>query len=320
MQDFELRPMGIGEIIDRTFKIYRSNFVGILLFSLLIGGAVNLVVSLLTMGSAAQASSAATAALNALQSGQSLEWVMRDFYGYTQAAVGGSALWANLAAILITPFVTGSITYIALATCHGEHEEGTGWLARVKGMYWKLIGTNLANGLLVFGIYLAVLLLLFFAVLNPMRSVLYGVSSFGVFLVAIVVFCGAIFLSAYYNLLYAVAVQEQRFGFRPIKRTFSLLTRKFWKVLGTMLLLGLLVGLLELAFGAVLAILPPLLVSVVKSVTDALIAPITVIAGALLYLDIRMTTEGYDLELRNAAFAEGAQAPQEEPPSETYYV
>ena len=100
-----------------------------------------------------------------------------------------------------------------------------------------------------------------------------------------------------------------------IGRSWALTCGSFWRVLGILVLAGLITGIvngmlsfgLGLIFGVVALGLPaaqPLvtaLTMLLTSVLSAFVLPFTAAVTALTYIDLRMRTEGLDVELRQAA-------------------
>jgi hypothetical protein len=109
-----------------------------------------------------------------------------------------------------------------------------------------------------------------------------------------------------------------------LARSARLVRRSFWRVLGIMLLTTLLVGFLsgvisvpfalgsmaigfaqETPYGSFWLTLLQLLVSQIGSVlSGAVLYPLTAAVTALLYIDLRMRTEGLDIELMRATGSE----------------
>jgi len=94
---------------------------------------------------------------------------------------------------------------------------------------------------------------------------------------------------------------------RALGRSFLLVRGEWWRTLGILFLLELLIGILGAALGGVFSILftvvPGLslgarqvLSQVASSLVTAAISPIPALTITLLYFDMRVRKEGYDLE------------------------
>jgi len=108
--------------------------------------------------------------------------------------------------------------------------------------------------------------------------------------------------------------------FGALRRSWRLVRRSFWRVLGIMfltaLLVGILSGVISFPFAVISSLLGllqdrpyesfpltlvQLLVSQIGSViSGAILYPLTAAVTALLYIDLRMRTEGLDVELMRA--------------------
>ena len=100
-----------------------------------------------------------------------------------------------------------------------------------------------------------------------------------------------------------------------IRRSWTLTRGSFWRVLGALVLMGLIAWLVAGAIGivagvgaGVVTVLQPGSATVAASVVmlastlaTALVMPFTASVAALIYIDLRMRKEGLDIELRRAA-------------------
>ena len=302
-----LRPMGIGTILDRTFKIYRQNFKDMLFFSLLIGSTVTLLVSLFNAGTSMSAGDMLLSPLSGLiDNGFSINAV-DDLLAMQGALAGGllSSIANFIIAVFITPLVSGGISLITLSASLEDGEKN--FFKRIKPIWMKLVLTQLAAG--VAFILAAIVFLILMGVINiPVMLLSYGSFSgpSAIMIVSIVLFALIYLLFivavyAFYCLIFPVAVHENKFGFSAVGRTFSLFRRRFWKSTWLSVLSILMVGALELIALIILAFVPLIVSTAMSTIFMALLTPVTAIAFTLLYLDIRITKEGYDLELRAAS-------------------
>ena len=299
---FNLKPMSVGGILDLAFKIYRGNFVAIILYSLLIGGVSSLVVSLLNAGPSLFAPSTL---FSILAQGGSSEQLLYALSQYANTGGGMLASIANMAvSVLVTPFVTGGIIIIALGACYGERYDRSNALKSVKGMGGKLIGTNLALSVCLLGVLIVFIIVIFFVgtvAIGAGASLILFVVMWLMLIVALITVIMP--LSAFY---FPVAIHEQRFGFRAFSRSIRLFFSKFWRSLGVTLLSGIIVSVLQWAVGAVLAFLPNIFYVIGTTLLNSLLTPVTLIVMVVLYLDVRMRTEGLDLEIQAAGLDDAA--------------
>ena len=292
--------MSISGIIDQTFKLYRSNFKDIILFSLLIGGTASLIAALFQLGT--NAASMETL-FGSMLNGQSL---LDGLAIYSVA--GSSNLFASMlslvSSLFVTPFVYGGITSITLDFTHGASDGAQ--LPKNLPRYGKYLGTWLA--MVVVMILLIIILIIILSIIIAIR--IYAV----VILVWIVAIVAFLVFSMIFVFAYPVAIQENRYGFAWFGRARKLFGRKKAKTIGLVLLTGILVYALTLVVESVFTLfLPPLFSAITNVLISSLLMPVPIIAWTLLYLDIRITTEGYDLEIRVASMNDelGLNAPAE---------
>jgi len=283
MNGFSMKPMGVIGIIDQTIKLYRSNFKAIIMFALLIGGTANLIIALIQLETGI---SLLESPLQNIAMGQSIFDTLANSYVAAQPNFLSSLL-TMVTTVFITPFVMGGITFIALAVSHGTMDDS--YMSRIGPKYGKFLGTFLAIGIIVIPLIIAgVIIAIMFS-----STGMIGVVT--IFLVAVVLMLAYIGLFVF---AFPVAIQEDRYGFTWLPRAWSLFIRKIGKTIGLVLLTILFVGVIQLILHTLFALFPPLISTVGNVIITALLTPISYIAYTLLYLDIRMTAEGYDLEIR----------------------
>lgn len=305
MQENSLRPMDIGSIIDRTFRLYRNNFSAIILFALLIGGTANLIIALTRLGAGAfQTDSVFGALYSGIMNGESASDILSNMPAAHQSGLPIlSSFLSVLVYVFVSPLVTGGVVLITLSACNVRNGENGGYFSQVKKIYPKLIGTQLAM--------FVVLVLFVIALMIPMVIILvavaFGASDYTfiyittVIVVSLLAILAFVFFIPYFVMIFPVAIHENKFGFKPVGRTWKLFRKRFWKSIGVVLLTSVIVSALSMVVGTVVAFFPAFLNVLLSTAVTALLTPVSTIAVTLLYLDIRMTVEGYDLELRSAA-------------------
>lgn len=310
MQETSLRPMDIGSIIDRTFKLYRNNFAAMILFTLLIGGTASFIISLLSLGSSAfQTNSLFGDIYSGLMNGEPIDNILSDFQGSSSAAQSVissmvAGLLSLLVSVFITPFVHGGVILVTLDVCHGRQEKSRAWFSKTLKLYWKMVGTQFAAFVValifIIALMIPVVILLVVTIIgsNYDSGILYAVI---LIILVIVIMLAMLFSLPYFALIFPVAIHEDKFGFKAMGRTWQLFRRRFWKSIGLVLLVAVIVSVLSSVIELITVLFPPLISTISSVVVNALLTPVSAIAVTLLYLDIRMTVEGYDLELRSAA-------------------
>jgi len=293
MYNFDMKPMSVSGIIDQTFKLYRGNFKAFILFALLIGGTANLIVALIQLGPGVVVLEAPVARI---VNGQSLS----DVFGLLGAYAGAgqpnllASLLSLAAAVFIQPMVIGGINFIALSAAHGTAE--VRYLPQVWSRYGKLLGTFLAIFVLLIPI-IAIFVIIFYI----------GFISGGIgakIIVSVAMIIAVLMLMSISAFAFPVAIQEERYGFSWLSRAMRLFWYKKGKTIGLLLLTALLVQVLSFILRLIFSLLPPLFSTVGTILVTSLLQPVSIIAMTLLYLDIRIRAEGYDLEIRLAAMQE----------------
>ena len=296
-----LRSMSISAIIDRTFRLYRQNFKDIILFSLFIGGTASLVTMLLNVGITMSAGDILFNPLLDIIDGTDLIDSLSYLAGLQSALTSGIfyTLISIITGLFVYPIVYGGLSMVTLSAVFEEEEKN--FFRRVMSMYWKLFYTQFASGVMVILLSIALIILIAIIII-PITLISAGGSFTGAMIFAVililVVSIAFIALFTFFLLVFPVAVHEQTFGFKAVGRAWSLFRRRFWKSFGLLVLSTLIVSVLSAIISSITSFLPLIVGSVTSTVLTAFLTPVITIAFALLYVDIRITVEGYDLELR----------------------
>jgi hypothetical protein len=206
--------------------------------------------------------------------------------------------------LLVLPFLAGAISQVVGASYLGE-ELGPGpALARTLRRAWALFASWVVVHVLELGALLALPVIgVVLAVLveGPLRAV------FVVFAV-VTVLAGIPAALGVMALSVAVApaiVVEELGPIQGVRRSWSLLRRRFWPVLG----IALLAGLISNVLGQVLGVVPTfaglivglewgwILVAIGAILTALVTTPIVAIVATLQYFDARIRFEGFDLQV-----------------------
>lgn len=306
-----LRPMTVGDILDQSFTIYRQSFVTLvgivaiihvpLLVLQLIGG--------LLFGTQLTDLFGARGATPALTTTQ------------TAAILIGAALFvvAAIATGIASIFQTGALAVVVSERFLGNTITVRDAYARALRRWPSLLAMILILGafnLAFFAVFFVPFFLLIFAgVLGSAAGGSGAGAAAGAMLslfVCIVCLAYPLLLVGYYavntRLTFATQtiVLEHLGGVDGLRRSWNLVRGSFWRVLGINFVLGLLVGLIAqgpsfaISIGANL--LPWPMVGFVlniaaQSIIQILILPIEFAALTLLYYDLRIRKEGFDLQL-----------------------
>ena len=316
---FGLRPKSIAAILDNTFRLYRRNFAAICLFGLLIGGLGQLITQLIQIllvgGTPVTEYQNLLSAYGNMLSGYGNPYfgnfgaVYQDF----GAILGASTIMMLLNMIVnifVTSFVIGGIVGIAAGYAHGNTAKPAVWFGSAGRRYGRLTLTGFAR-LLFNGISYAALsigALIIFAVVFLAAFYSLAISVIGMLAVILAV----VVLASWPELFFPVAIVENKYGFQGIGRAFSLFFKNFWRMSGLLILVWLITLIINLPLSLIPTILPllgltdPGLISagvywgsvILSVLVGALTTPVLPIATTLIYLDIRVRREGYDIALK----------------------
>jgi len=305
----ELRPLSLGELLDRTFSSYRQHFwsfVGIMAIPQLILVALQLMQQTLLRPfmTARSAIGAFNVTLIAGMVGGSL--IVMALYGLVYSAALGATTLA------VSEFYLGRS--ITIGQAYG----------RLRGRFWKLIATmtlQVLCGLGLFAVPVAIFAMMI--AVMPHRNegtatvvivgVIFALASIGAGIAAVM-------LALRLALSVPALVLENVSPVDAIKRSFKL-TKGYT---GRIFVIGLLVGLIAM-IAVVVFQMPFIIATILVAVKHGVVAfwltsamtvsqgigvtlsaPLGLIAMALAYYDTRVRNEGLDLQLMMSALGESA--------------
>ncbi len=289
MEAPQLRPLGVGDIVDRVFALYRSrpllylaaSAVPYLVFVLVIAG-VTLALAARFLGLADFA--------NAIAVG-----------GTPDPAVFVSAIGTFFVFILFV--VVAAVVILSLQTTALVHAMSARYLGRQI-----TLGETLRAGLRASPRVIATGLLIFVGIVAmwtalALLMVLYQQAWF-VALAALGGLTGTFFILASTLVAPVVATLEGVGPIGAIRRSFSLAKGNRWRILGLQLLLLVINGVISAVVSAVFittiisdAGLRAAAQQVVNAVTTIAWAPVEWGTFAILYYDLRVRREAFDLQL-----------------------
>jgi hypothetical protein len=268
-----LRPLPVGELLDETFKLYRRHFnviAGVAIVVIL----PNLLLTLLSGSYKANTFSYLQQVLQNLNDPTALQAIQNRQTQFT-----GSPLYlASFPIALILLPITGGALFRATTSLAAGNVEtiGSVLLGTVK-RYFAIAGIGILTVLVVLGC------------------------------VAIVTIPIVLWVLIRWAVAMPALFAE---GVGPVKavgRSWSLTRANWWRTLGILLLVSIMVSLIQAALGAlftgIAAVIPGLsddiragLVTTVSTLISALVGALSPIAITLLYLDLRVRKEGLDLD------------------------
>ncbi|GAA3830373.1 hypothetical protein GCM10022226_59030 [Sphaerisporangium flaviroseum] len=308
-----LRPLALGDILDGTIKLIRSNPKATLGLSAIAAAIGTLP---LAIGQAVYYRSMGDLLANpsALESGSEVP------VGGLVAQLGGALLSLIIQFFLVT-VLTGILTRVlGRSVFGGRITVGEAWRL-TRSRLPALFGLALLTGLIALApLAVAVALVVGLYAAGAGVGALVGVS----LLLALAYLAYALFISTHLALAAPAVVLERRGVIDSMRRSWSLVRGSFWRVLGILLLTQIMVGFL----GGILSV-PINIVSVVVifagqgslaatvittilftlgGILSSMITyPIQAGVNGLLYTDRRMRAEAFDLVLQTAAIEQQRQ-------------
>ncbi|WP_026460059.1 glycerophosphoryl diester phosphodiesterase membrane domain-containing protein [Schaalia suimastitidis] len=302
-----LRPLGVGDLFEGTFRAIRSNPTVMFGFSvalMTIAGVVIGVMSYFVFGDFLSTLEDPTAAVN------------DDLTFF--ASLLSSTLMASLVqgaiVTVTTAFLSGMLAVAVSELVLGRVLTVTQTWERLRPRIGALIGTTLLTALASLAPMVVLVIpgiMFYFAGASDVSVVAVTVGiTFLIFALAI---GGSFFISM--RLIYTptITVLEHQGPVNSLKRSWSLTKGAFWKTCGRYILLTLVTGLAAGILGGVIGILTGLLSvfsgpalsiavsSTLQYIVLGFVAPMTAGFLTLMYLDQRMTSEGLAPVLAEAA-------------------
>jgi hypothetical protein len=260
-----LRPLGFGELLDEVFRVYRRHFWLFVSIALLV--ALPPLVLQILSGQADQVGFSASLISGATAGGSGQEARPPDL---NLLALG----LQYLLAIALIPFAEGAIALAAIDTALGRPVTLASCFRRVLQRYWALLGVALLG---------VVLLPLFFC---------------------LPVF---VWILVRWSMAVPALLAERRGPVQAIQRSWELTRHSWWRLFGILLVVVLMQLVLNSLLGAAglpIAILIPFVSNLVRGAVAvtvstlgaALVTPILYLCLVLLYFDLRIRKESFDLD------------------------
>lgn len=297
MADVVLQPLNLGELLDRMFSLYRKNFLlffGIMLLPSLLAMASGILMAVFRSPMTAPKSGAPM--VNPV---------------LVSSALGGF-LVVMVAYWIVYAIALGASTFAVADVYLGRTATIAASYHRIRGRIWRLLWLMFLVALRVFGVFL--LVVVGFAVLIPLlggRGPAAGVV-FG--LTMLVLFPAAFALTIWLMLRYSVCIpslvlEDLRAG-QAIRRSAQLMKGNYLRCFLLLLLTVVItyvslmifqgpfyIAMILAARHGQVALWLLSLSSVSGALGGALSAPLIMIGLVLLYYDIRVRKEAFDLQL-----------------------
>jgi hypothetical protein len=262
----ELRPLGVGEILDVAIKAYTANARTLIAIGAIVGVPFELlsgVIQLSTVSSADQVGGSLMAG-----SGGSVD--------YSRARIAGvvvTLLIGFFVSLVLTASTVKAVSDAYLGNVPNVRDSILFALRRIRSLIW-----------------------------------LYFVLGVGLALAAIALVIPAIWLYVSWSVATPVLLLEDVRGTAALRRSFRLVRRRWWPAAGVLLMAFVIVGVAEFVIAGLLAVIPlavddssVLLAVVASTISSVLVAaavkPVQAAITTILYFDLRVRKEGFDLSL-----------------------
>ncbi len=312
-----IRQLSLGELLDEAFRLYRNNFLNFVAIAALVMvpyTLLNFVVQLPFQSQLARLQNPA----NPIDpfAGQSPV----AFFSGLLFGVVGSLLLNLVYLVVFQPILEGALAY-AIARRYLVQPTGIGdSFGAALRRALPLIGARLIPTLL--GFVVGVLLFgLIFGVTFLLVSQLVGSNGGGTIAALGILFSFGLFVLALIAIIYfavrllftsqAVMVEDHG-AIAAIRRSWRLTQGYFWRTLGILAVVVLIVMLISAIPASVITLPVTLLLqdrpelallinTVVSTILNVLVLPFSMIAYTLIYFDLRVRKEGFDLEQQAGA-------------------
>jgi hypothetical protein len=302
-----LRPLGLSDIFDGAFRIIRYNPQATIGAAVLVSAVAMVVPVVVGLASGSTGGLSPDPDTGSLSDGQVVSLL---------TAFGGLLAGSQIQSIGLL-FVSGMIAHVSSAAAVGRKLTMAEAWAATRGKRWRLLGMSFLLGLgvlVVVGVavgLVAIVALVFQAPLGEV--VLFAV------LLALVVFLAYVWFWVRLRALAVPTLMLEPVGvFGALRRAVRLTHHQFWRLLGLLVLVSLVVGvaggILRLPFsiagqlflttstdtgyGLLIYLV---LTAVGTTLSSAVLQPFSAAVSALLYIDQRIRKEAYDVELLGRA-------------------
>jgi hypothetical protein len=298
-----LRPLGLGDLYDGAFRIIRYNPKATMGAAVLVSAVATLLPALFSL---------LTGATGGLDPQGPDETLTHDQLVGLVSAFAAILIGAQLRSIGLL-YVSGMVAHVTSAAAVGRTLTiGEAWGA-TRGKRWRLLGMAFMLGLaVVVAVALVAGIIIAFALNTSL-----GTTFLAGLLLLPVLLVGYLLFDVRVRALAVPALMLEPVGvFGALSRAVRLSARQFWRLLGLILLTGIIVAFAGGILGAPFSIAGQvlltadnghglaayvLLTSIGSVVSSAVLQPFSAAVTALLYLDQRIRKEAYDVELLSRA-------------------
>ena len=298
------RSMGVGELLDATFSLYRRNFLLIAAISAIVQvpyGALSFLLFQVTGANRLLRSPFSGFTFTPGQSQEITQQQVNDLLNAFAGFLAVTLILALVSVFIVLPLATAATTR-AVSDRYLDRDASVGAaygaaLRRLRALIWQSL-ILIAAVVVAYAVLIGLIIALTIA-----GGAGAGLGALVLFVIAVVPFL--IFVYVRTSLAVPAIVLENVSGWRGLKRSWSLVRGVGWRMLGIRLLVLLITGLISGVLVALISIAGigldlngQLAVrQAASAVAQVFVGPVTYIAVTLLYYDTRIRKEGFDIEM-----------------------
>jgi hypothetical protein len=299
----DLRPMDIGDILDNTIRIYRYvPLVLILTYGIIAGiplllqqSSMHFVLSVVNEAIAMMGPNIGTEFLNVFQSA--------DFYA--AAGIMGIGMFLMF---FLGPMAQAAMVYIVSETILGRETNIGDSIKVILPKVGTIILAYIMVGIIILVAYAPIIISMTVLFSNPANedAVFTALAFIWLYPISALVL---LWLTIKLLFIPHSVILDDLGAVDAFKRSFSLVTGYWWRTFGIYILIsfivGFIVGMLQQLAGLIslglnqLPAIPPMVTigvaGLLMTIIQLVIQPIGIIATTLLYYDLRIRKEGFDL-------------------------
>ena len=298
-----LRPLALSELLDELFRMYRRNF------ALMVTAALALELPALTFNILSGQYKTFGFFLNALSNISNpdrLDTIAPPQTNYLYVVIGYVVI------LLLLPVSTGLLVRLTTDVAMGRPTTFAGAFRRTLRRYMALAAYDLLVGLAALAVLVALLLVIFGGIaLASAASNANAAVIVATVLIALGLLVAAMIAAAWLGIRLVVAVpamlEEKLSPFAAVRRSWRLVQGNFWRIVGIVVVVYVLAQVVQSALTAVFGLLalfiPGLsgdvrggLLLVALTAVQVITAPILAIAVSLLYFDLRVRKDAFELD------------------------
>lgn len=306
---WEWKPRGVGDWLDGVFQVYRGGLRPLLALSVSIMLPLGLAGGLLAY-SVTETFMSRILPLVEHSDPEVLGLTILSLLGGRVPGYFGLLLLSYLAGIYLS--VGG--TWLVHKHLHGEPQKLAAIFRGSWRFFWRALGASLMRGLVYLGLWASLIGI----------TVVLAIFTHQVWMTVVAWLIGAaaaVFIAIRWSLADQAIVVEGLGVFASLGRSFRLTAGRFWATFGRLLLYGLIVTAISAAMTTATSLLNTLVIAIhstalivalqgLQSLINALLRPLGWIAVTLIYFDLRIRKEGYDLEQKAKSLQQDTVAPE----------